>query len=167
MRKKKKRNSAEIMRNSAEMMQNSADHSMFFLWKFCPIDDFRYILPPSQNLLKSRFPDKIFDNSVFLIWSRAPAALVHSNSTRRIFLNRSQGFLTSFLGVKADWKSYFENYKKKGARSSAPDRWILCKIGRGIVWEGSWTPKTAKKIENSKKNKEIGKIPKFKFSNVL
>ena len=96
------------------------------------------IPPPSP--LKSRFLKKIFYNLVFLISSRAQTGAVHTNSTRRIFLNRSQGFLTSFLGVKADWKSYFENYKKKGARSSAPDRWILCKIGRGIVWEGSRTP---------------------------
>ena len=98
---------------------------------------------------KSRFLKKIFYNLVFLISSRAQTGAVHTNSTRRIFLNRSQGFLTSFLGVKADWKSYFENYKKKGARSSAPDRWILWKIGRGIVWEGSWTPKSAKKVEKS------------------
>ena len=86
------------------------------------LDDVREILPPSQNLLKSIFPDKIFDKSVFLISSRAQTGAVHTNSTRRTFLNRSQGFLTSFLGVKADWKSYFENYKKKGARISAPIR---------------------------------------------
>ena len=101
-------------------MRNSADYSMFFLWKFCPLDDVREILPPSQNLLKSRFPDKIFDNSVFLISSRAQTSFVRTNSTRRIFLDRSQGFLTSFLGVTGKWKSYFENYKKKsGARHPA------------------------------------------------
>ena len=119
-------------------------------WIFCPKWTLTQKIPPP----KSRFLKKIFDNSVFLISSRAQTGAVHTNSTRRIFLNRSQGFLTSFLGVKADWKSYFENYKKKGARSSAPDRWILCKIGRGIVWEGSWTPKTAKKIGKSKITKK-------------
>ena len=100
---------------------------------------------------------KIFYNFVFLISSRAQTGAVHTNSTRRIFLNRSQGFLTSFLGVKADWKSYFENYKKKGARSSAPDRWILCKIGRGIVWEGSRTPEIAKRMWKWGKYLEIQK----------
>ena len=116
---------------------------------------------------KSRFLKKIFYNFVFLISSRAQTSLVYTNSTRRIFLNRSQGFLTSFLGVKADWKSYFENYKKKGARRLAPDRWILCKIGRGIVWEGSWTPKTAKKSKKSKKSGNSEKSKKSKFSNFL
>ena len=48
---------------------------------------------------KSRFLMKIFDNFVFLISSRAQTSLVHTNSTRRIFLDRSQGFLTSFVGV--------------------------------------------------------------------
>ena len=102
--------------------------------------------PKKSPPQKSRFLKKICDNLVFLISSRAQTGAVHTNSTRRIFLNRSQGFLTSFLGVTGKWKSYFENYKKKGARSSAPDRWILCKIGRGIVWEGSRTPEIEKNI---------------------
>ena len=127
-------------------------------WKIC--------LPP-RNLLKSSFPNKIFDNSFFLISSRAQTALVHTNSTRRTFLDRSQGFLTSFLGVKADWKSHFENYKKKGARSSAPDLWILCKIGRGIVWEGSRTPEIENKYENWENIWISKKSWKYNFSDFL
>ena len=130
----------------------------FEYWKFCP---------PPQNLLKSSFPDKIFDNSVFLISSRDQTSLVHTNSTRRIFLDRSQGFQTSFWGVTGKWKSYFENYKKKGARRPAPDQWILCKIGRGIVWEGSWTPKTENKLGKFQKIRNSVKLPKSNFSNFL
>ena len=88
-------------------------------WNFCPKWTLTQKIPPPP---KSRFLKKIFDNLVFLISSRAQTGAVHTNSTRRIFLNRSQGFLTSFLGVSGKWKSYFENYEKKGARSSAPDR---------------------------------------------
>ena len=67
-------------------------------WIFCP----KWTLTPKNPPPKSRFSKKIFDNFVFLISSRAQTGAVHINSTRRIFLNRSQGFLTSFLGVKAD-----------------------------------------------------------------
>ena len=66
-------------------------------WNFCPKWTLTQKIPPlSRGFCKTNY------NLVFLISSRAQTSLVHTNSTRRLFLHRSQGFLTSFLGVKAD-----------------------------------------------------------------